>query len=128
MYSLTNQHERIQPAIALLPFFNGSAEEGRKRFSPFFDVGPVADLTNELPYDDMNSLQVRQPHVPLMASLTARQNPMATHGDRKIMRAAAIASIDEDILTWVFQEYCKLVAEHPEAKRYGQLCAFVELP
>lgn len=90
----------FQPAIALLPFFNGPAEEGRKRFSAFFDVGPVADLTKELPYDDMNSLQ----------------NPMATHGDRKILKSACFSQMDDALVQVVFQEYVKLTEAHPETK------------
>ena len=41
---------------------------------------------------------------------------MATHGDRKVMKAAAFAYIDEGMITHVFEEYVKLVTEHPEAK------------
>ena len=41
---------------------------------------------------------------------------MATHGDRKVMKAVAIVNIDEGIIRWLFKEYVKLVSEHPEAK------------
>ena len=48
----------LQPAIIVLPFYNGSAEEGKKKFDLFYKVGPVADMTREMPYDELNSLQV----------------------------------------------------------------------
>lgn len=90
----------FQPAIVLAPFFNGSVEEGRKRFKAFFDIGPVADLTKALPYEEQNALL----------------NPMATHGDRKVMKGASLAQVDEDVLTSLYNEYVKVVAEYPEAK------------
>jgi hypothetical protein len=47
-----------QPALALLLFFNGSADEGKKKFSAFYDVGPVADMTREMPYSALNGILV----------------------------------------------------------------------
>jgi hypothetical protein len=44
------------------------------------------------------------------------QNPMATHGDRKVLKAAALALINDSIIQWLFAEYLKLIGEHPEAK------------
>ncbi|EKM60153.1 uncharacterized protein PHACADRAFT_251050 [Phanerochaete carnosa HHB-10118-sp] len=95
----------FQPAVVLVPFFNGSAEEGKKRFKAFFDIGPVADLTKALPYEEMNALQ----------------NPMATHGDRKVLKGAPLAQVDEDVLTSLYSEYVKFVAEYPEAKASAAL-------
>lgn len=90
----------FQPAVVLIPFFNGPAEEGKKRFKAFYDVGPVADMTQEIPYEQQNAVQ----------------NPMATHGQRKVMKSAALAQVDADILTNLFNEYVKLVQEYPDAK------------
>lgn len=39
-------------------FFNGSVEEGKKRFKAFLDLGPVADMIKEIPYSEMNSILV----------------------------------------------------------------------
>jgi hypothetical protein len=38
------------PALAALPFYDGDEVEGRRIFKPFFDINPVADLTNSHPY------------------------------------------------------------------------------
>lgn len=62
----------------LFIFFNGSEAEGREKYKLFFDVGtlklfspilslnvllgPVADLTKEIPYGELNSLQVHDQH------------------------------------------------------------------
>ena len=51
----------------MLPFFNGSVEEGKKRFKDLYDVGPVADLTREMPYAEVNTLQVRRASRVLLA-------------------------------------------------------------
>lgn len=38
------------PTFAGLIFYDGDESEGRRVFKPFFDLGPVADLTNTHPY------------------------------------------------------------------------------
>ena len=49
---------------------------------------------------------------------------MVTHGDRKAMKAGTLASINEDVIAHVFQEYIKLVTEQPETKQ----CVSMLLP
>ncbi|KAG6918723.1 hypothetical protein DXG01_012208 [Tephrocybe rancida] len=44
-------------AILMFPFFNGSEAEGRANYKAFFDLGPVVDMTREIPYEELNSLQ-----------------------------------------------------------------------
>jgi hypothetical protein len=39
-----------EPALVLVPFYNGDEAEGRRIFKPFFDINPVADLTHAQPY------------------------------------------------------------------------------
>lgn len=40
----------FQPTLACVIFYDGDEEEGRRIFKPFFDLGPVADMTNSHPY------------------------------------------------------------------------------
>lgn len=40
----------FQPTFLLLVFYDGDETEGRRIFKPFFDIGPVVDLTREGPY------------------------------------------------------------------------------
>jgi hypothetical protein len=49
----------FEPALVVIPFFNGPAAQARERFRAFFDVGPVVDLTREIPYEELNAVQVR---------------------------------------------------------------------
>jgi len=45
------------PAVTVLPFYNGSEEEGRKAFKPFLDIEPkIFDQTREMPYEESNTL------------------------------------------------------------------------
>ncbi|KLO07487.1 FAD-binding domain-containing protein [Schizopora paradoxa] len=44
------------PGVIVVPFFNGTESEGREKFKAFLDLNPI-DLTKELPYEAMNSLQ-----------------------------------------------------------------------
>jgi hypothetical protein len=43
------------PTILVTPFYYGSETEGRAAFKPFFDIGPVADTTTVLPYNQWNA-------------------------------------------------------------------------
>ena len=95
------------PAIVLVPFFNGPAAEGRAHFKPFLDVGPVADMTQEAPYEQQNALL----------------NPSSTHGDRKVMKSTTFTQVEEDVFTSLFEEYVKLVGKYPEARAYVSLPA-----
>ncbi|KAI0794045.1 FAD-binding domain-containing protein [Fomes fomentarius] len=45
------------PFIAVFFFYNGSEEEGRANFKEFLDLGPMMDLTREIPYEFLNTLQ-----------------------------------------------------------------------
>ena len=56
--------------------------------------------TQELPYNQMNGLQ----------------NPMATHGDRKYMKASSLAAVDVNVIKYMFEKYSKMTTENPEAK------------
>ncbi|THH28994.1 hypothetical protein EUX98_g5195 [Antrodiella citrinella] len=45
------------PMIIANLVYHGSEAEGRANFKPIFDVGPVADMTKEIPYEDVNTMQ-----------------------------------------------------------------------
>ncbi|PPQ79510.1 hypothetical protein CVT25_003392 [Psilocybe cyanescens] len=52
------------PIFVVIPFFNGSEAEGREKYKAFLDIGTLADLTKEIPYEELNALS----------------NAMAVHG------------------------------------------------
>lgn len=41
---------------------------------------------------------------------------MATHGDRKLLKAASLTDPDDGIIQYLYDEYVKMVTEYPEAK------------
>ncbi|KAG5653117.1 hypothetical protein H0H81_002184 [Sphagnurus paluster] len=43
------------PTIVLFLFYNGTEEEGRANYKPFFDLGPLVDHTKEVPYENVNA-------------------------------------------------------------------------
>ncbi|KAI0066973.1 hypothetical protein BV25DRAFT_1795862, partial [Artomyces pyxidatus] len=45
------------PCTVLILFWNGSEEEGRLHFKPFFDIGPIKDGCCEMPYEELNGIQ-----------------------------------------------------------------------
>lgn len=55
------------PVIIVICFYNGTREEGQKRFAGFMALEPVLNTLDMIPYPMVNSLQ----------------NPQATYGDRK---------------------------------------------
>lgn len=40
----------FQPTLMTVIFYDGPEDEGRQLFKKFFDLGPVADMTNSHPY------------------------------------------------------------------------------
>ncbi len=44
------------------------------------------------------------------------KNPMATHGDRKRMKAGILATLDPALVRDLFDRYCTLTTQFPEAK------------
>ncbi|KAI0768414.1 FAD binding domain protein [Irpex lacteus] len=97
-----------QPALVFIPFYNGPVEEGKEKFKALYNVGPVADMTQEMPYEVINSIQ----------------NPMATHGDRKLFKVAVIAGVNQELVSYLFDRYSELTAEHPET---AQSAIIIEL-
>ncbi len=43
---------------------------------------------------------------------------MATHGDRKLFKVAVIAGVNQELVSYLFDRYSELTAEHPETAQY----------
>ncbi|KAI0332483.1 FAD-binding domain-containing protein [Cubamyces sp. BRFM 1775] len=61
-----------QPCIVCFVFYNGSEEEGRQAYKFLLDLGPVAVMAKEMPYEELNALQ----------------NPIARPGQNAYMKGA----------------------------------------
>ncbi|RXW25847.1 hypothetical protein EST38_g63 [Candolleomyces aberdarensis] len=49
-----------RPIMVLLLFYNGCESEGRINFKEFLDIGPIADMAKEIPFEELNGLQNEQ--------------------------------------------------------------------
>lgn len=54
MYQFLNLGPDDKSGVTLLLFYNGTEAEGRSNFKAFFDIGPLADYTKEIPYESAN--------------------------------------------------------------------------
>lgn len=77
-----------------------------------------------MPYEVINSIQVLA--ILIIDSLRSRltcsihvcvQNPMATHGDRKLFKVAVIANVNQELVSYLFDRYSELTAEHPDTAK-----------
>ncbi|KAI0031690.1 hypothetical protein K488DRAFT_51559 [Vararia minispora EC-137] len=68
-----------RPANILSLFYNGSEAEGRAYFKPFFDIGPIDDMTKEMPFEAVHGIQSRIPALLLPHSVLT-QNERLVHG------------------------------------------------
>ncbi|KAI0676966.1 FAD-binding domain-containing protein [Trametes maxima] len=83
------------PCAINIVFYNGPEEEGRKAYKALFDLGPAADLTKEIPYEQLNSLQ----------------NHIAAPGQNVYMKGAFVPQpIPPGLLPRVFQRVTALSA------------------
>ncbi|TDL29767.1 FAD-binding domain-containing protein [Rickenella mellea] len=79
------------PCVAMIPFFNGSEEDGRKAFKFLYDLNPVADMCKEMPYEMINSLQ----------------NPVAAPGKNYYIRGVSQLQPRADISQTIFDGMVK---------------------
>lgn len=45
------------PVVICYLFFNGSEDEGRAQFKWLYDIGPFEDTTEEIPFENLNTIQ-----------------------------------------------------------------------
>ncbi|TRM68487.1 hypothetical protein BD626DRAFT_116866 [Schizophyllum amplum] len=81
-----------KPGIIIVIFYNGSEEEGRAVYKKFFDLGPVADMAKEIPYEVLNSLQ----------------NPVAYHGQGVYQKGVAHKKPDYETIQAAFDRVVEL--------------------
>ena len=63
-----------RPVVAVNLFFNGSEQEGREHFKWLSDVGPFEDFTKEIPYEELNEMQVQYIVLPLLLTSSSPLN------------------------------------------------------
>ncbi|KAL1741774.1 hypothetical protein HDZ31DRAFT_66609 [Schizophyllum fasciatum] len=81
-----------QPGLMALLFYNGSEEEGRAHYKKFYDLGPVADMAKEIPYEELNALQ----------------NSFSHHGQGVYQKGVAHKQPDLDSLQYAYDSVVEL--------------------
>ncbi|KAL8765972.1 MAG: hypothetical protein Q9209_007119 [Squamulea sp. 1 TL-2023] len=89
------------PTITAIPFFLGNASAAKQAFAPIFDVGPVSNQAEEVPYDHWGDIA----------------NPFCIKGMRKPAYGASLAREGLNPATWraVYEEFKTFVAKYPQA-------------
>ncbi|KAH9482486.1 FAD-linked oxidoreductase [Psilocybe cubensis] len=81
------------PIFAVIPFFNGSEAEGRQKYKAFHDIAPLADLTKEIPYEELNAIS----------------NPMAVHGSGVYQKGVAHKRPNPEAIVRAHNKFVDLV-------------------
>ncbi|KAK6823210.1 hypothetical protein RU639_005855 [Aspergillus parasiticus] len=85
--------------VNVLVYYNGTNEEGSKRYAGFLALEPVVNMIEVIPYSLLNSLQ----------------NPMATYGDRKSFKGLFYRTpMDAQFLRSMLDELNAKAQEHPD--------------
>ncbi|KAG8813260.1 hypothetical protein FRC17_001619 [Serendipita sp. 399] len=53
----TNKGRSGGPELIVIVFFNGDEDEGRRRYKPLFDLGPIMSLAGMIPFEKLNAMQ-----------------------------------------------------------------------
>ncbi|KAE8356126.1 hypothetical protein BDV28DRAFT_161805 [Aspergillus coremiiformis] len=84
--------------VNVLVYYNGTFEEGSKRYAGLLALEPVTNLIEAIPYSMLNALQ----------------NPMATYGDRKSSKGLFYrAPLHPQFIRSMLDELNAKVEEHP---------------
>ncbi|GJJ09901.1 hypothetical protein Clacol_004125 [Clathrus columnatus] len=86
------------PGIMIVLFYNGSEEEGRQRYKPLLDLGPVVDMAKEIPYEHVNEV------------LNHGAN---AHGRRYYMTGTSLKSTIAAHAAEVLEHTSKFTGKHP---------------
>ncbi|KAI5894316.1 FAD-binding domain-containing protein [Schizophyllum commune H4-8] len=81
-----------KPGVMVLFFYNGSEAEGRAHYKKFFNLGPVADMAKEIPYEELNALQ----------------NAFSEHGQGVYQKGVAHKKPDLDSLQYAYDRVVEL--------------------
>jgi hypothetical protein len=93
------------PVVVVFLFYNGSEQEGRAVFKDYFALSPIADMTKEIPYEELNSLH----------------NPQLLHGRCTYMKGVKWTKPRLEVASKVMAEVIELSAKRPDM---SILCAF----
>ncbi|KAG8700071.1 hypothetical protein FRC08_004937 [Ceratobasidium sp. 394] len=93
-----------QPVMLVKMVYNGDSGEGAKKFERFVKLGPAMNVSETIPYTQLNTLL----------------NHKVPHGQNRLFRGNVIPStpsgIPPSLTTKMFNAFVELVTNHPTAK------------
>lgn len=99
------------PVVLAVLFFNGNEADAKEYFKDLYDLGPVADTTASLPYEQVNAMF----------------NDGATFGDRKSSGASAVKGpLDIALVQDVLSKFTEFIGSHEGSE--GSLSIFTLIP
>lgn len=89
MYYATTGPPAFTPSVIAVPFYIGSEQQGKAAFASLYTVGPVADMTSVIPYNEWN----------------AGSAPFCVRGGRKPSYGAGFSRMDPGTWRAIWNEY-----------------------
>ncbi|KAL1925268.1 uncharacterized protein VTP21DRAFT_151 [Calcarisporiella thermophila] len=89
----------FEPTSVVQVWYDGNAEQARKVFKDFYDLGAFQDTTEEMEYWKGNTLQ----------------DPLTTTGDLKFLSAVSASKITPDLVETAFDYYTEFTDAIPDA-------------
>ncbi|KAJ5106113.1 Xylooligosaccharide oxidase [Penicillium angulare] len=100
------------PTIIVICFYNGSSDEGGKRFSGLVNIGPVLNTLDMVPYSIVNTLQNRQ----------------ATYGARKSFKGIFYEPpVDLKFARTVFEDFMAKIQGDPDLMQSAIILEFIDM-
>ncbi|KAJ5179084.1 FAD linked oxidase N-terminal [Penicillium capsulatum] len=100
------------PVLVVVCFYNGSREEGQRRFSGFLDLEPVLNTLDMVPYPVINLIQ----------------NPMTSYGDRKSFKGIFYAPpLDPQFARTIFNDFMGKIESDPDLIRSAIILEFFDM-
>ncbi|KAK6343854.1 hypothetical protein TWF696_007509 [Orbilia brochopaga] len=98
-----------QPIVAVNPFYAGTVEEAREAFKPIIDLGPTADVTGPITWDEVNT----------------SADFFCQKGARKVAYTAGLKKLDANAFQNIWDNYVAFINKYG-ADKVGQSAILVE--
>ena len=100
MYYATTGPPDFTPTVIAFPFYVGSEQEGKAAFTSLYAVGPIADMTSVLPYNEWN----------------VGSAPFCAKGDRKPSFGAGFSQMEPGTWRAIWNEYTAFLKKNPGSR------------
>lgn len=104
-YSFAAAPPNYAPTVIVNLWYSGSAAEGKAAFKALYDLGPIADTTEELPYDKVNS----------------GDDFFCVKGQRKPTYTAGLKKLDPTTFRAIWNNYVSFLKENPGVEQSSML-------